>query len=119
MEQRTAWSYLAYLLRASAALYLGHQPAPEDLRVLAETIHPQVAASVRIDAEAVERTFLTAHELASPDQAIKGGDFVVFGCAAVGAMLTQPDADLERLKQSLARWASNHRSKLTEVIESF
>jgi hypothetical protein len=114
-EARTGGLYLAHLLRGAVLLALGHRPTAIEIRDLGDSVQPMVAASLRIDADAIARTLLTAHDLASDEDLVKGGDFIVFGAATLGALLSEPEADLAALRVSLSKWAAKHQDEIARI----
>jgi hypothetical protein len=115
-EQRILSAYVWYLLRAAATLHVGHRPTNDELRELAESAQAQVAVHLRIGSSDIWRTLMSAFDTVPLGQEVKGGDFVAFGTATIGALLRNDRQQLEVLRTSLARWCQLHSDEMRDVV---
>jgi hypothetical protein len=115
-EQRAGTLSLPYLLRGAILIRLGRAPTSEELAALSASAYPKVAVCLDIDPSSVKRTLFAAHNLASEDPDLTPGDFFVFGSAVLGALLPDPEANLDRLRTSLARWWITNAEGIDTVL---
>ena len=115
-EQRAGSLSLPYLLRGATLIRLDRAPTAKDLDALSAAVYPKVAVCLRADLNSVKRILCAAHDLATDDPELPPGDFFVFGSAVLGGLLPDPEADLTRLRASLARWWEMNAQSIEEVL---
>ena len=96
--------YLWYLLRYRVADMLGRRPSAEDLREIAGRVYPRFSVVIRGDGSVLENVLRTVFKLASKDEEVTAGRFVVAGMAALGVLLNDPVADMEAMRPHMADW---------------
>jgi hypothetical protein len=114
--QRLAGLCAFYLLRHAVAEALGRRPEESDLRRLADD---QKATFRRLlpnsDPDLLFATLATAYKLPGVPP-VTGGRFAVSSTAALGVLLNEPDADLDRMRPHLAEWLSTHADSVNDVV---
>ena len=85
------------------------RPSAEDLREISAQALPGFAVVIRGDGSVLEDVLRTVFKLASKDQEVAGGRFVVLAMVALGVLLNDPVADMEAMRPDLAAWWQRDR----------
>jgi len=109
--------YLWFLIRYRVLELLGRTPTEDDLHDLAVRFNPRFARVARQDRDPdlLQRTLRTYYELTTLDDEVAGGLVVVAGTAALGAMLDNPQAQLEAMRPHLAKWLRDNGEYLRNI----
>jgi len=103
-------TWIWWLLRHRVAQILGRRPGYGDISQISGYRESQFGLVVR-DEELLKNILLTVWKLAAPQQEVTGGQFVVAGVAALGALLQDPATDLEAARADLAAWWRSNLEK--------
>jgi len=104
-------TYIWWLLRYKAADVAGGRPTASELHAIAERFGPRFRALVRDEAGLLEDTLLAVFRLASKEQEVVAGRFLVAGIAALGVLMDDPAAELQAVRPHLAQWWARNLEK--------
>jgi hypothetical protein len=101
-------AYLWYLLRYRVAVMVDGRPTAKELREISGRARLKFAAVIRGDQNLLENVLRTVFRMASPQEKVVEGQFVVLGLAALGVLLDDPAADMQSMRPQLADyWRRN------------
>lgn len=93
-----------YLLEYRVIDLLQRRPTPDDLHELAMSAWPRFAEVVNANEGMLEDLLRTVFEFAAEERKITGAAMIVLGSVALGALLSDPVAELETVRPRLETW---------------
>lgn len=108
--------YLWYMMQYRIKDLLRREPTPADLHQLANNAYPQFR-EVLSKAEEIhlEEALRRALEFKPLEIRLTAGEFQLFGAAALGVLLSDPEHDMEAMRPSLEVWWSRNRERFASL----
>ncbi len=96
--------YLWFMLRARVARIVGHRPAAEELREIAERAYPKYSLISVYDVNFFEDILTSVFDLAPEGRPVSDAELTIGSMLALGILMDDPVSDMEVMRPHLAAW---------------
>lgn len=110
--------YVYYLLWRRLIGIAQRKPTPEDLERIAQDIYPKVTTVSTIEQSSLAGMLRDVFRKDGTPEGPMGYGFVIFGIAALAAMLEDPESDLADLRPYVDDWYQRKHAKVGSAPEA-